>query len=507
MTKVVVIGSGIGGLGLAALLGQAGYDVSLYEQHPGPGGRASRLESDGFTFDTGPSWYLMPGVFSHFYDLLGERIENHLNLDKLNPAYKVFYESQSPVTITGDIEKDSETFEAMEEGAGKNLRQYVAEAEKIYNLSLDNFLYTNFDKYSKLVKPEVIKNSPKMITMSLSTMHRHVSKYFKNPKLQQIMEYSSVFLGNSPFKSPALFSLMSALDFSEGVYYPKGGIYKIIESLEELCIKREVKIHYNSPVVKINTENGRTTGVSLKNGEFIKADIVVSNADLYFTETKLLSDDARSYDNSYWDKKTPSPSAILMYMGLNKKAPQLEHHNLLFVDAWQANFENIFSSKKLPDKASMYICAPSKTDPTVAPKGKENIFVLVPVPAGMKLSQKQHDKAVAHYTKHISQITGVNLDENIAVKIIKNPSYFSEQFNAWEQTMLGPSHLLRQSAMFRTPNKSKRLNNLYYVGAGTTPGIGLPMCLISAELVYKRIAGKRDGEKLEPLMTSGSISL
>jgi len=491
--KVAIIGAGISGLAVADLLAQAGYDVTVYEKDKIPGGRAGQLEVGGFTFDTGPSWYLMPGVFQHYYDLLGEPVGDWLKLQKLTPAYKVFFEHTPAITVTGSLETDKHTFETIEPGAGEALQHYIEQSNQVYQLSLRHFLYSNFERLSDFWHKDIFASLFKLPKLLLQPIDTYVSGFVRDKRLKQILEYPMVFLGTSPFSAPSMYSLMSALDFKEGVFYPQGGLYTIIESLAEIGKQRGVHYRYASPVQHILTDGKNATGITLASGEEIHADIVISNADLHFTETQLVQPKYQSFPETYWSKKEAGPSALLLYLGVRGTVPELEHHNLLLVDDWQENFEAIYTTKTIPAKASIYICKPSQTDPSVAPAGNENLFVLVPLPAGISLSGGNVAGLTSHYLEQIEQMTGAKLTDRLAVKETFGPDDFQTKFYSWQSSMLGQSHLLRQSAFFRTPNKSKKLHNLYYVGGSTTPGIGLPMCLIGAELVYKRIIGDKKG--------------
>ncbi len=485
--KVVIIGAGIGGLATANLLAQSGYEVHVYEKNAQLGGRAGQFRKKGFTFDTGPSWYLMAEVFERYYGLLGTSTKAELDLIRLKPAYKI-YSGDESLTIFGDRRRDAKTFEALEPGAGEKLIAYVDRSREIYQLALRRFLYTNFDSNRQLLHKEVVKNLGPMLKLATTPLHRYVQKYIKHPRLQQILEYPTVFLGSSPYSAPALYSLMSALDFDEGVYYPKGTMYAVVESLVKIGKKLKVRYHVNTGVKRIMTKNGVAVGVALESGEKVEADIVISNADLHFTETKLLRPVDQTYSKSYWDKREPSPSALLMYLGVQGKVPEFEHHTLLFTENWKENFHNIFAKKAIPKPASLYISKTSQSDAT-APEGDENIFVLVPLPAGKTITKKELETLADVYLEQIRQTTGVDLKGRAITRTLFGPEDFSSKYNAWQSTMLGPSHKLTQSAFFRTPNKSKKVSNLYYVGASTVPGIGVPMCLISAELVHKRIVG------------------
>ena len=501
---VLIIGAGIGGLASACLLAKAGYSVTVYEKEPRAGGRAGQIKQDGFIFDTGPSWYLMPDVFEHFYQLMGTSAAKELHLTKLSPAYKVFFETTDPITITGDIDRDSQTFEQIEPGSGTALKRYVKKSDEIYQLSLKHFLYSNFERASDVLKPSVIANGPSMLRFAFTSIDRYIAGYVRDQRLRQILEYPMVFLGTSPFTAPAIYSLMSALDFKEGVYYPEGGIYSIIESMVRLAETSGVTIHYNTTVTNITTGHGHATGIDVINGDktdTISGDSVISNGDIAHTEEFLLRLEERTYPKKYWASKEASPSALLLSLGISGTISDFEHHNLLFVDAWRENFESIYDTKKAPEKASIYICNPSKTDASVAPDGTENIFILVPLPAGVSMDSEVIETLRARYLSQIEAMTGVRLQDRIISEVRFGPDDFKTKFYSWQSSMLGQSHKLYQSAFFRTKNKSKKIDNLYYVGASTTPGIGLPMCLIGAELVYKRLVNDHKGGPVRELQS------
>ena len=485
MAKIIIIGAGIGGLATANLFARDGHEVHVYEKNDQLGGRAGRFEKDGFTFDTGPSWYLMPEVFEHYYQQFDTTAQKELDLMKLTPAYKI-YSGNEPITITGDIEKDAKTFDSIEPNSGEKLKWYIAQSVQTYRLSLKHFLYSNFDSPWALAKGEILKHGAAMLKLATTPIHSYVKQHFKNPRLQQVLEYPTVFLGSSPYSAPALYSLMSALDFDEGVYYPKGTMYAVVESLVRIGESLNVNYHLDAQVDEIVTEHGKAKGILLSGGTTEHADIVISNADLHFTETKLLKPAEQSYPESYWAKREPSPSALLMYLGIKDKVPEFEHHTLLFTEHWQENFDSIFNKKAIPTPASLYISKTSQSD-TTAPKGHENIFVLVPLPAGISLSKKETEELADTYLEQINTTTGVDLKSRTVSRTLFGPDDFASKFNAWQSTMLGPSHKLLQSAFFRTANKSKKVAGLYYVGASTVPGVGVPMCLIGAELVHARI--------------------
>jgi len=502
MTRsAIIIGAGYGGLALANLLAKSGYTVDVYEKHAVAGGRAGEVVQDGFTFDTGPSWYLMPEVFDQYYKSLGLSAKKELDIIRLKPGYRVFFENNEPITIQGNLKKDSATFESIEPGAGKKLVEYVNRSDEIYQLSVKHFLYTNFQSAKELLHKDILRSGGRMLSYAMTPIDQYVSQYMDDLRLKQILEYHMVFLGSSPFEAPAIYSLMSTLDFKSGVYYPKRGMYSLVRSLVSIGTSLGVRYHFNEEVKEISVSNGMATGIHMSDGTHHIADEIISNADLHYTETQLVPKAYQSFPESYWKKRQSGPSALLISLGVKGKIPQLLHHNLFFVDEWRENFEAIYKTKTIPENASLYVCNPSKTDKKVAPKGHENIFILVPLPAGIELTATEQAKLVTRFITQFSEMADIpDLAERIVTEYIFGPNDFATEYYSWQSGALGgQSHKLFQSAIFRTPNKSKKVSQLYYVGAGTTPGIGLPMCLMSAQLVYKRIAGIRTSGPVETI--------
>lgn len=512
MTKTIVIGGGIAGLASAALLAREGHQVRLFEKNDRLGGRIGVVRSEGFQFDTGPSWYLMPKVFDHFFELLGTSTEDQLDLRTLDPGYRVFSEPNpsgdtQSVVIPYGLERAVDTFEGIEPGSGTALRAYVSSASQTMKMAERYFLYNPFTSLRSLATPEVAKAVPKLISLLATSLGRFAARRFSNPVLRQVLGYPAVFLGTDPNRAPALYHLMSALDLDEGVMYPMGGFARLVERFESLARDAGVEVIPNANVTSIRTRRRgnrfHVSGVHWQDADGVEhiedADIVVSGADLHHTETSLLPQEARSYPESWWRKRQSGPGAIILLLGVKGKLPQLDHHSLFFTRDWVANFEAIFGkSAAIPNPASMYVCKPSQTDEAVAPKGHDNLFVLIPVPADTSIGgggpDGTGDKAVEEAaTLAIDQIAKwaniPDLHERVVMRETIGPADFARDYNAWSGGMLGPSHILSQSAMFRAQNESKRVSGLYYAGATTAPGVGVPMCLISAELVLKRIRG------------------
>jgi phytoene desaturase len=367
-----------------------------------------------------------------------------------------------------------------------------------YEIAIKSFMYKNYDSIFDFFNKQVMIDGSKLSIFQ--KMHKYVSRFFKTDVIQKIMQYQLVFLGSSPYNTPALYNIMSHIDFNMGVYYPQGGIYKIIEALETIARKNGVTITTDSPVEQILIENKKATGVKLADGTIHTADMVISNADMTHTEMNLLPKEARTYSQKYWDSRVLAPSAFILYIGLKDTVPSLSHHNLIFSKDWKKNFAQIFDNPEFPDDPSIYVCCPSKTDPSVAPAGKENIFVLVPIAS--KLSYTESELA-AYQEKILSLMEKEMNIPNIRERIEYIRNYcvedFKKDYNALGGTALGLAHTIMQTAVLRPNNVSKKIKNLYYVGAGTNPGIGMPICLISAEMVYKRIAGLKTPSPLENL--------
>jgi phytoene desaturase len=510
VSEIVIIGGGIAGLASAALLARAGHSVTVLEKREQLGGRAGVWEQNGFRWDTGPSWYLMPEVFDHFYKLLGTSADEQLSLVTLDPGYRVYFEGdETPVDISASRDENLDIFEAIEKGAGFELHDYLVSAEETYELAKRKFLYTSFADLRPVFTREVLAKGGRFAKLLTQPLSSFVAARFKSRKLRQILGYPAVFLGSSPYATPSMYHLMSHLDLADGVLYPMGGFGTVIESIAALARKEGVTIITNAEVQNIQVQNGAAVGVEYRGSKgeplYADADIVVSGADLHFTETQLLDAGHQSYPQSYWDKRVPGPSALLLYLGVSGSLPQLEHHTLLFTKKWEKGFKAIFGKEtSVPSPASLYVCKPSGVDPSVAPSGSENLFVLVPIPADPTIGHggdERLEKLADAVIEQIADWTGVaDLASRVTVRRTVGPGDFADDLNAWRGTALGPAHTLKQSAFFRPGNMSKKVKGLYYVGGSTIPGIGLPMCLISAEILVKRLRGDTStGPMPEPL--------
>ena len=489
--KLIVIGGGIGGLAFAALAGKIGYDVTVLEKNDKLGGVANQFEAQGFTFDMGPSWYLMPDVFQNYFELLGEKVEDYLDLTQLDPSYRIFFQGKGrSLDFYSDLERDLPTFEMLEPGSGPKLKEYLEKSKYQYEIALGGFMYKNYDNVTDFLNKQVATEGRELEVFA--KMSDYVAKHFTTDEVQKVMQYTLVFLGSSPYNTPALYNIMSHIDFNMGVFYPQGGIHQIPLALQQIGEKNGVKYRTGVGVKSINTKRGpKVKGVTLEDGEILEADIVVSNAPVHHTES-LLPKPYRDHSDKYWDKRTLAPSALIMYLGVKGKVDSLTHHNLLFSTDWKKNFGEIFDTPQWPSEPSLYICAPSKTDPTVAPEGDENLFVLVPIPPRMDYTDAELEEQSNRMLDIIAKEMCIpDLRERILYKRVFSAKDFTTHYNKLGGTALGLAHTIQQTAILRPNNQSKKVKNLLYVGGDTNPGIGMPIQLISAELALKRLIGDK----------------
>jgi phytoene desaturase len=484
--NAIVVGGGLGGLASAALLGKAGWRVTVLEKNDTTGGRARLWSEKGYQFDMGPSWYLMPEVFEKFFALFGRRREEYYPLQALDPYYRVFFAPGEPVDIGPDLGKVKELFDRFEPGGGERLQRYVDRAKYKYDVAMAEFLYKEYASIFDFLNLRMLVQGSRLNVFG--RLDKSVRRYFTDRRARQILEYAMVFLGTDPSQAPALYSIMSHVDLNLGVHYPSGGLQTVSAALTRLAQEQGAEILPQRTVRKIVVEGGAARRVVTDSGEY-PADAVVVNADYAFAEMQLLEEAYRTYPRRYWERRVLAPSFFVMYLGVRKRLASMVHHNLYFSESWERHFDAIFREPSWPERPCFYVSCISKTDPGAAPPGSENVFVLVPVAPGLDDSDEQREGYGEAVLEHVEEVTGETLRPALEVRRIYSHRDFQRDYNAYKGTALGLAHTLNQTAVFRPQFRSRKVRGLYYTGQYTHPGVGVPMVLIAAQVVAGIVGG------------------
>lgn len=474
--SISIIGSGFSALSASCYLAKAGHNVSVFEKNEAVGGRARQLNKDGFTFDIGPSWYWMPDVFEKFFNDFGKSTSDYYQLDKLSPAYKVFF-SDEVITIGDHMDQICEEFERIEAGSSKPLRKFIAQAQDHYNIAINKVVLKPGVSPFELVTKETITR----VDRFFKTISSEVRKNFKNPKLISTLEFPVLFLGAKPSQTPSFYSFMNYADFGLGTWHPKGGMYEIVKAMRNLAESLGVTINTSCNVENIEVENGKSTGI-IVNGKTVKSDIVLSGADYHHTET-LLDKAYRQYSELYWDKRTFAPSSLLYYVGFDIKLKGIEHHNLFFDTNFEVHAEAIYDNPKWPKNPLFYANFPSVTDETMAPNGCETGFFLIPIAPGLEDTAELRAQYFDIIINRFEKLTKQKVQEHILFKESFCVNDFIKEYNSYKGNAYGMANTLRQTAFLRPKLKSKKVDGLYFTGQLTVPGPGVPPSLISGKLV------------------------
>lgn len=484
MSHIVIIGSGFAGLSSAAYLAKEGHDVTVIEKNEGPGGRASQFSEQGFVFDMGPSWYWMPEVFENFYKHFGKTASDFYDLKRLDPSYRVFFKNNKMVDVPAGEDAVVDLVESMEAGAGEKLRNFLVEAKYKYDVGMNEFVWKPSHGLSEFVDFRIAKSALRL--QMFSSISSSIRKLFKNPMIIELLEFPVLFLGAKPEKTPALYSLMNYADITLGTWYPEGGMYEISKAMHKIAVEQGVKFHFNETVQKINTKNKLATTVSTSVSEYT-ADYVIANADYNHVDTQLLDADSRNYSDEYWDKRVMAPSSLLFYLGIDKKISGLTHHNLFFDEDFSTHADEIYETPKWPSAPLFYACVPSKTDESVAPEGKENLFLLIPLAPGLEDSEEKREENFDKVIKRLEAKTGESIKSHILYKRSFAMNDFETRYNSYKGNAYGLANTLRQTAFLKPKLRNKHIKNLYYTGQLTTPGPGVPPSIISGCVVAKEI--------------------
>ena len=506
-TSVVVIGAGIGGLASAARLARQGYQVTVVEKSAHPGGRASFLEKDGYRFDTGPTLFLMPEVFAETYTALGERMEDQLDLVRLDPTYRVHFHDRTTLDLTSNLQLMREQLDAMQPGAFEAFLRFMSEGYRHYNLSLKYFVGRNFNS---LLDYFSLRNLPLLFQLKALVKHAaNTQRYFRDPRLQAAFSFQNMYLGLSPYDAPATFSLLQYTELADGVWFPRGGMYRVIESLASIAQGLGVRFIYGTPVTRIDVDGSRTTGVTLADGKHLPAGIVIANADLPYVYSELLPEDgsaARLADKKY------TSSALMFYWGVKgERSPQLRHHNVFLADhRYRESFDSIFRDHTLPAEPSFYVSAPTRTEPGFAPPDGDSLMALVPVGHIDERSPQRwselEQRARRTVIERLESLGVTDLEKRIIFEAKWGPPYYHQTLNLAKGSAFGLSHNFLQVGYLRPHNRHPRYRNLYFAGASTHPGTGLPIVLLSARLTVERILKEQGAPERPSLPVTRQIA-
>jgi phytoene desaturase len=476
-------------------MAKAGWSVTVLEKNDMPGGRARKLEADGFTFDMGPSWYWMPDVFERFFQQFGKSVSDYYSLTRLDPSYRVYWPGEA-MDIPADYGALKELFERIEAGSAAQLDKFLSEAAFKYKIGMQKLVYKPGLSATEFIDWDVISGALKMDI--LTSMKKHVAAYFKDARLKELLEFPVLFLGALPENTPALYSLMNYADIKGGTWFPSGGMYSIVEAMYSLAVELGVNFQFKTNVLAIDVQNGKATKVVTDKG-YYQADTIIGAADYHHIERQLLPASYQTYTPKYWDSRVMAPGCLLYYVGLNKRLQNIRHHSLFFDVPFQQHAKEIYTSKEWPSAPLFYVSATTVSDPSMAPDGCENLFFLIPVAAGLKgdteeLREEYFKMIIERFEKHIGQ----SVADSIVYKRTYANSDFIKDYNSFKGNAYGLANTLMQTAVLKPSIRSKKVSNLFYAGQLTVPGPGVPPCLISGELAARQVI--KEFAKLEAVL-------
>jgi phytoene desaturase len=485
MKKVIVIGAGFSGIAAATSLANQGYEVTVLEKNATPGGRARVFREQGFTFDMGPSWYWMPDVFESYFAQFGKRPADYYELVRLDPSYSVIFGENDVVNLPARIEQLTALFESMEAGSGARLQEFLKQAAYKYDVGIHDFVYRPSRSVSEFMSFKLLLDVIRLDVFQ--SFHQHIRKYFSNDKILRLMEFPILFLGALPQNTPAMYSLMNYAEIKLGTWYPMGGMHRIVEGMVQLAEANGVDFRYRAEVKQIEVKEGKVYQLVTTQGTY-QADIVVAGADYHHVESLLLEPAYRSYSEQYWESRVLAPSSLLFYLGLSKRLKNLQHHNLFFDEDFMPHAKEIYEQPRWPTKPLFYVSVPSQTDPSVAPEGCENLFILIPVAPDLEDNEAIREKYYQLVMDRLEKLTKQNIREAVIYKKSYAHRNFKEDYHAFKGNAYGLANTLTQTALLKPSLKSKKLSNLFYTGQLTVPGPGVPPSLISGLVVAREVA-------------------
>lgn len=477
MRKVIIIGSGFSGLSAACYLGKAGYKVDVFEKNETIGGRARQLTINGFKFDMGPTFYWMPDIFENFFVDFNRKTSDYYQLIRLDPSYQVCFGQNNSLSLSANLDEIFELFEREEPGSSRFLRDFLGKGKNNYETAVKKVIYKPGKNILELIMPETILSGIQFI----ESISKRIRKNIKNPKLQQILEFPVLFLGAKPSKTPLFYCFMNYADMGLGTWHIKGGMFELVKAMQQLAEEYGVTFHSNMPVEKIVVENKKATGVII-NKQFYSADLVISSADYHYTEC-LIDKENRNYSEKYWRKRVFAPSALLYYVGFDKKLKNLSHHTLFFDADFEQHAINIYDKKAWPTNPLFYASFPSLSDEGIAPEGNEAGIFLIPIAPGLKDTPKIRKFYFEQIIDRLEKNTGQSLKNSILFSHSYAGSDFVNDYHAYKGNAYGLANILSQTAFLKPKLQNRKISNLFYTGQLTVPGPGVPPAIISGKIV------------------------
>ncbi len=484
--KVDIIGAGLSGLYAACNLSKKGYEVSVYEKNESVGGRSRVFNSNGFSFDMGPSWYWMPELIDQLFEDLGENREDYFKLKRLDPAYKVFWKDSKPSEIPADFNQLKLLFDEYEENGGAKLVSFIKKAQLKYEIALREFIQKPGVKINEVINLKVLGHFFKLDL--LKSVQKEVNATFKSDKARAILTFPSLFLGEMPNRIPSLYTLMNFADLKLGTWYPEGGMGALAKALKTIAEKNGVKFHFSQEVKKIHCSNKQAIALQFES-HIISTEKLIVSGDYHHSEQVMLDPEYRKYSSKYWKKRRMAPSCLIFYIGLDKKVPELTHHNLFFDEDLNEHGKTIYRTKKWPKNPLFYVCTPSKTDETVAPLEGENLFILIPISSEVEETEELKEKYFQKVLNRIERHTGCDISSSISYKRSYCIEDFKNDYNAFKGNAYGLANTLKQTANLK-PKITSKLDNLFYCGQLTVPGPGVPPALISGKITSNFLINK-----------------
>lgn len=483
--RILVIGAGFAGLAAATSLADKGYDVTILEKNDMPGGRARVFKAAGYTFDMGPSWYWMPDIFETYFARFGKKPSDYYKLIRLDPSYTVVFGPNESIDLPAGMDNLEQLFEQIEPGITPNLREFLKQASYKYEVGINKFVWKPSRSIREFLSLKLLYDVTRLDVFQ--SFASHARKFFKNPRLLEIVEFPILFLGATPSNTPAMYSLMNYAEMVMGTWYPMGGMHEIVKAMVSLAEEKGVKLLLSQTVEKIDVTNGHANRVITDKGIF-ETDVVIAGADYNHVETNLVDAVNRNYDDTYWKTRVMAPSSLLFYLGVNKRIPRLQHHNLFFDEDFSLHAQEIYETPRWPSKPLFYASAPSKTDPTVAPEGCENLFLLIPVAPDLTDDELTRESYFSLIMDRLEAYVGENIRNHLVYKRSYAHSDFKKDYNAFRGNAYGLANTLKQTALLKPSLKNKKVNNLFYTGQLTVPGPGVPPSLISGLVVADEVA-------------------